>query len=201
MLSNYIPPYLLKSSIFQKLYENQQNEIDDINLDIEDLLNQCFVSSATWGLKYWEEELGLSIINFDTYENRRSRIKAKLRGVGTTTVAMIKNVAESFQNGEVNVIEDNTNYSFTIKFIDTKGIPPNIQDIYRAIELIKPAHLGVSYEFRYTTWSELSNYEQRDISKYTWGGLLNGELEGKITTMYTMLNDGITYKPIEFKIE
>jgi hypothetical protein len=80
------------------------------------------------------------------------------------------------------------------------GIPPKIEDLYSAINKIKPAHLVVNYEFRYSTWNDLSTYEERDLSKHTWGGLLNGELEGKIITMFTMLSDG-TYKAIEFKIE
>lgn len=38
---------------------------------------------------------------------RRTRILNKLRGAGTTTKQMIQNVAESFSNGQVEIVEYN----------------------------------------------------------------------------------------------
>lgn len=36
---------------------------------------------------------------------------------------MIKNVAETFSGGEVNIIQDNPNYAFVVQFVGVKGIP------------------------------------------------------------------------------
>ena len=176
MLSNYVPSFLCKGTIFKKIYEAQQKEIDSLNVDMEDLINQCFVETATWGLSLWEQEVGITTISIDSYEFRRSRIKARLRGAGTTTVTMIKNVAESFENGVVEVTEDPINYSFTIKFTGTKGIPPNVEDLKVAINEIKPAFLGVNYEYSYTTWSEVKNITWGTAKTGTWGGLKTREV-------------------------
>lgn len=199
-LLSYQPAYYQDSIVINNINNTNAIELNSLNTKIENVLNQFFANTADTSLERWEKDLGLEVINNYDTSYRRSKILSRLRGKGTTTIAMIKNVAESFQNGEVNVIEDNANYSFTIKFVGIKGIPPNIEDVYKSIEEIKPAHLAVNYEFRYATWNELSTYDESNLYKYTWGGLLNGELEGKIITMYTMLSDG-TYKAIEFKIE
>ena len=69
------------------------------------LIDQLQLDTATWGLKYWEETLGIAVEEEKETEFRRSRIRSKLRGAGVTTVAMIQNVAESFSNGAVAVTE------------------------------------------------------------------------------------------------
>lgn len=136
---------------------------------MEDALAQLDVQTATWGLAYWERALGLSVDISKPEDYRRSRIISKLRGQGTTTVAMIKNVSESFSNGAVEVIEDPANYHFDIKFVGTIGIPPNMDDLTAAIEEIKPAHLGYAYIIIYNCWSDVSAKTWGALAAKTWG--------------------------------
>lgn len=175
MLSNYVPPFLYNEKILNQIYNAQQVKINDVDTDIQDLINQCFVETATWGLDYWESDLGLETISFDSYALRRSRVKARLRGQGTSTIALIKNVVESFSNGTVDIIEHNSEYYFEVKFVSTIGIPPKIDDVYAAIQTIKPAHLGVVYTFKYSTWQNaLSMGTWQDVlNKGTWSNVLN----------------------------
>lgn len=150
MLSNYVPSFLCNSSIFKKLYENQQNEIDDINLDIEDLLNQCFVSTATWGLSIWEEELGIVTNLQRSYTERRNKILGKLRGQGTATKHSIQVIAETYAD-KADVILSNPDYSFLIDLISSSGFQYSLEDLYETIEDIKPAHLEADYKLTSTT--------------------------------------------------
>jgi hypothetical protein len=108
---------------------------------IDELANNLYVQTATWGLDYFEAELGIDTDISKTYEERRERILAKKRGTGTSTKQMIRNTAESFTAGEVVVIENFKDYSFSIKFIDTNGSPRNIDTLTNMIDEIKPAHL------------------------------------------------------------
>ncbi len=126
----------------------------------DDLFEQLFVRSATWGLTAWEKALGIDTDLSKSYVFRRERIQAKLRGSGTTTKTMINQVAAAYSNGEVLVIEDQSNYSFSIKFIGTKGIPENMTDLIQTIEEIKPAHLSYSFEYTYLTFDEFDNYNK-----------------------------------------
>ncbi len=103
---------------------------------------------------------------------RRAVIKSKQRGYGTVTVSLIKNVAESYANGTVEVTEQFELYQFTISFIDTRGIPPNLDDLKEVIEKIKPAHLAVIYTFTYLNWDELDaknlTWDELDAKNLTW---------------------------------
>ena len=187
LLKYYIPEPIYNKKILNRIYNIQQIKIDEINVDIHDLINQCFVQTATWSLYIWEEEYGITTILNDSYEVRRSRIIAKMRGIGTVTVAMIKNVAESFQNGTVEVIEDNVNYAFTIKFTSLKGIPPKIEDIKNAIEEIKPAHLVVSYLYLLNTHLMLNSYKHYELEHYTHKQLKELELAHTTLNSYSDL--------------
>ena len=136
--------------------------------------NEVFVAEATpQGLKMWEDMLNLPIAELKNPSYRRSRILSKLRGAGTTTVELIENVASSFSNGEVDVIEHNDEYYFDVKFVGTKGIPPNLDDLKTAIEEIKPAHLGVNYIILYATHQDLQQYTHQQLHAYQYDQLKN----------------------------
>jgi len=141
-------------------------------LSHEDIKLQLDVATATWGLKYWEASLGLATDVTKTYDYRRTRIYSRLRGVGTSTVTMLQNVAESFSNGSVDIIEYPAEYRFEVKFVGTLGIPPNMDDLTAAIEEIKPAHLAYSYLYTYMTWEMFEGYnhtwDEWDAKGLTW---------------------------------
>lgn len=166
-LSEYVPQYLLEYKEFVEIYQTQGTETDDLNRAIDDILDQCSVDTATWGLKFWENFLGLPVDEGKPIDFRRSSIKAKLRGSGTITVSLLKNVAESFSNGEVEVTENIAPFTFQVNFVGTRGTPPNMDDLKRAIDDIKPAHLAVVYKFRFTIHSELKNKTHAQLSLFT----------------------------------
>jgi acetolactate synthase small subunit len=147
-------------------------EIDKLKECIDDLVNNLYVQTATWGLDYFEEELGIDTDISKSYEERREKILAKKRGSGTSTKAMIKNTAEAFSGGEVDVIENFEDYSFIVKFVGIKGIPKNIEDFKEMIDEIKPAHLAYILEYTYMTWEEFDRYnytwEEWDAKNLTW---------------------------------
>ncbi len=172
----YLPPYYQESRVMRAIAEAQGTEVASLWATLDDILKQFYVETATeWGLDLWEQMLGLSSYAGKPLEHRRSRIISKLRGYGTVTVSLIKNVAESYVYGTVDVIDHPELYSFTIKFVDPRGIPPNLDDVKTAIEEIKPAHLGVEYEFTYLIWDELdglnTTWDQLDAHSYTWDEL------------------------------
>lgn len=133
----------------------------------EDLFAQFDVITATWGLVLWEKAYGLKTDLSKPYDYRRTRILSKMRGQGSTTKAMIQNVAESFTYGQVDVLEYPSEYRFEVKFTGTLGIPPNMEDLTAAIEEIKPAHLAYSYVIVYRTHAQLAQYTHTQLSAYT----------------------------------
>ncbi|CAH1202996.1 hypothetical protein PAECIP111891_02194 [Paenibacillus allorhizoplanae] len=147
------------------LFNTEGQEIDELTANIGDSFNQAFVDLATWGLANWEEFLGIPIDIAKPYDQRRSVIKAKMRGTGTVTVKLLQSVVSSFEHGTIEVTEQPAIYQITVKFIDTLGLPPNLDDIKSTIDETKPAHLAVVYSFRYLALSEveLMKLEQLEI--------------------------------------
>ena len=147
---------LLPSSFGNKDEDSQQgkelialaNVFSDIEQAIESGENQYFVLKATWGLVYWEQELGLPSDFSKTIEERRSIIMSKLRSFGNG-LPVIKKVAESFGNGEVAVTERFSEYTVVISFVGMYGVPSNLEDVKQALRNVIPAHLAVEFTFRY----------------------------------------------------
>ena len=176
LLKEYLPPIIADTRTFTTLLSAEQLEIDGVNNSIQDIINQCFVNTATWGLDNWESLLGIVTDHSKDINYRRTVVKAKLRGSGTVTINLIQNVASSFSNGEVSIIEHPAIYSFEVMFVGTIGIPPNMSDLQDAINQIKPAHLAVTYTFLYTQWSKVETTTWANVKTGTWDDLLNGRV-------------------------
>ncbi len=163
-----MPDYYRTSKVIDNLNNANSIELNNFCKKLDDVFNQFFINTADYSLERWEKELGLVVDNSYNTEFRRSRIMSKIRGQGTVTIDLIKRVSESYANGEVTVIENNPDYSFTIKFVGLKGIPPNLDDLKKAIEDIKPAHLAVIYDFTYNLWNYAKSFTWGDIKQNTW---------------------------------
>ena len=164
----YMPDYYKNSKVIDNLNNANASEINTFYYQLDNVLNQFFINTADFTLERWERELGLKVDNSYPPEFRRSKLLSKIRGQGTVTIDLIKSVSESYSNGEVEVIENNPDYSFTVKFIGTKGIPPNLDDLKNAIEDIRPAHLAVVYDFTYNPWNYVKTLTWQTVKTDTW---------------------------------
>jgi uncharacterized protein YmfQ (DUF2313 family) len=154
-LMKYLPKYYYTSKVMQNVQKANAIELGLYDYKLDDILDQLLIDTATWGLAYWEKEYGLETNLTYDYEMRREIVRAKKRGKGTTTIAMIKNTAEAFSGGEAEVIPHNSEYYFVVHFIGIKGIPRNMQAFKDMLETIKPAHLGVEFQFTYNTYGDI----------------------------------------------
>lgn len=146
---SFLPAYYETSRVMQADMQAKGAELDMLMRALDETLEQFFVRTATWGLDRWEYELGIQTDRSKPIEQRRALVESKLRGAGKFSGRMVKNVAEAYDGGTVDVTFQPNEWSFTVKFVDTIGIPPNIEDLKSVIEEIKPAHMGVTYEFSY----------------------------------------------------
>lgn len=163
----HMPHYIANSEVANNICSPIDIEIIKAELLIAEYTKQFVISTATFTLSRYEEQYNLPINPLGiTIEERRSRVKAKMRSQGAVTKQMIRNVINSWTNAEIDIIEDYANYSVTIKFIDTVGIPSNVNDIYKAIDEIKPAHLNFIYEFKYNTVKDvrLKNWTVKELA-------------------------------------
>lgn len=162
-LIEYLPNDYTKSSATLEVLEAMEKMWQKAQAGVADFEDQLFLSKATWGLELWEKIYGIETDPSKSYDIRRSVVRAKIRGAGTTTVAMIKNTSEAYVNGEVEVIEQPSLYKFIILMVSIIGRPPNVDDLRRTIDEIKPAHLEYEIIFKYNAHG--------DVGRYTHGQL------------------------------
>lgn len=148
--------------------------LDNFDAEMELLLAQLNIDTATWALAVYEKELGLKTDVSKTLDDRRSLIKSKLRGTGKIGAAQIKVVADSYSNGDVEVTLDN---GIHIEFSSIYGVPSNMADLKKIIREIAPAHLEINYVFRYHTYEEMAatglTYEELTATGLTYEEIMN----------------------------
>lgn len=172
---SYLPAYYENSRVIHADLNAKGTELDELYKTINETLDQFFVRTATWGLDRWEMELGIATETGKPIEQRRAVVESKLRGAGKFSGALVKNVTEAYDGGIVDVKFQPAEWNFTVKFMDTIGIPPYLDDLKIAIEEIKPAHLAVVYEFSYLLIGDihdvmtLNQMEQIPLSKFAGG--------------------------------
>ncbi|WP_438445916.1 putative phage tail protein [Gorillibacterium sp. sgz5001074] len=154
-VKSYISPVYAMDMTTSGILDSGADELEELETGITSVLQQFFVDTATWALTDWEQELQIKTDESKPISERRSVIKSRLRGSGTVTVALLESVAESYDRGRIKVTEQPALYQITIRFLDTAGIPPQIDDLMAAVESVKPAHLSVVYEYNYFLFSEL----------------------------------------------
>lgn len=172
LLKDYHPNFLVNSKTFGALLDTMQTEHNTLESNLTDLVNQLYISTATWGLDAWEQFLGVETKN-NSFEFRRSVLKGKLSETSTTTKQALKSAALAFDTGEIEVTESASTYSFKIKFIGRKGVLPNLEGFLGMVETLKPAHLAYTYEFTYNTHGELSFFTHAQLSQKTYDQLRN----------------------------
>jgi len=170
----HLPNYYRNSKVMKEVFKGLNLECDTALNDVIDTENQFFVVLTDREIWRHEQDLGIAVESNLSEDTRRGRILSRLRGTGTVTKDMIRNVANSFVYGEIDIIEQPNSYTFIVKFISKKGVPPNIDDIKMAIEDIKPAHLVVEYVFTYRMWQDVKALlsDWQEAKSYSWERLM-----------------------------
>lgn len=182
-LIKHLPKYYNKSAVMAAVLLPHENEMERILAKVEDTEKQMIISEATTALDRYEQDLGIKTNHTESYEARRSRILAKLRGLNTITKEALVNVVKAYIDGIITITENASSYSIDIKFVTRKGIPGTMDDIEKAVSEVIPAHLYVNYIFTYRTWNDVNEFigTWDNASSYTWDGLSIAEI---LTNLY-----------------
>jgi hypothetical protein len=185
---DYLPNYYEDIREARAIVDSGSATIDGLNADIDDVLAQFYVDTATWGLAIWERIVGLpsaatysvwdtmaqrsvllDTLEYKTWDlieksytlsldERRSAVKSRLRGTGTVTKDLLKSVCASYTGGTVDIIEMPAEFRVQIVVIDVAGVPSNVDALEAVVRDIMPAHLEIEYVYRYLRWTELDDY-------------------------------------------
>jgi hypothetical protein len=151
-----------------RIIEAESREFSRVRAQVNKMLDQYFVNSSDVALDRWERVLGITYDKNRSLEARRQFINAKLRGNGTTTLALLDNVVDSFCKADLT--EQATENAVTIKTTGRRGIPPNFVDIKESVNDVIPAHIVPDFEFTYVPWHEIEEAAMQfdDLSGFQW---------------------------------
>ena len=141
---SFIPWYYLESVIMNELMDASGIEFDNVRDAIDDILNQFFVATATWGLDSWEEFLGIATDTSKTIDERRQAIIQKINGSQTATLDFMTRLVNRYIDDKSGIVVDHPEtYSIEIDIplIDKEHLKKISQDVNTYI----PAHIGPYY--------------------------------------------------------
>ena len=152
----YLPGFLQSDVDFKNVADASSAEHETIRLLIQDIFNQFFIETATWGLDGYERILAITPKASDTYEIRRRRILLKYQSNQTSTVEFLRLLVKRYATSAatVRVVEFNSQSSFSI--ITEGGSIIDIAGMFEAIDIYKPAHLTCLLRYERPVYMSLS---------------------------------------------
>lgn len=186
-----------KDPLINELFKSTGSTLDNINNDIEDVKKQYWFDTMTWAIPLLEGILQFKTDPTKAVENRRSQLEARWKSDSKVDVYLLKAIANSWRNGDIDVRF--VNGKIQITFTGEHGLPNDLDGIYQAIEDVKPAHIPVDYELVSITKMNLyfgaTTLGGETITVYPWSnreiqttGIINigslSAINAEITTVY-----------------
>lgn len=162
--------YYQENEIFTAIQNAQALEYDRIYSNDMDLALQLSPLTATWGLVYWEESVGLPTYNNTDYEVRRPAVLAKLAKAENFSAEMIHTLVQAYGKHCTVTVNSNTS-TVTITFTD--GLPNLLPELQEAIGSVIHAHLGTVYKIKFMH-TELEYRTHKELSTFTYADLCVG---------------------------
>lgn len=145
-----IPSFIKKDEVMRENYSIQGQTFNELDDKTRNTFEQLFIDTATWGLRRWEEMLGINVDLEKTDEDRRAIIKSKLIGSKTTTKELLLEFLGTFGYTDVALTENMPDFTQTFDinhYLNTntsKAMMETLRDIF-------PAHLQGVLNFKSDT--------------------------------------------------
>lgn len=138
--------YYQESELFFYIINAKARGYDLVNEKLDDLALQLSPLTATWGLIFWEQSVGLPMQPNVDYELRRPAVLSRLQNYENFGALMIHRIAADFGE-KVRVYIDPVECLVTVVF--QRGVPTFLKEFEKAVNNIIHAHLGTEYKFEY----------------------------------------------------
>lgn len=174
-IKKYTPLYEQQDAYLSSLLDSLNTEVLQGRQASVNLLDEFSLQTANSTIERHENEYAVPVDPTKTIEQRRADVIQKAQAYGIINKAFIETYVETAIPGEnVTVTENFSAYTFTITFTVFKGPPDNDAVIRAFIEQVKPAHLGVVYDYLYNDYDYFDTYpslKYLDLTYYTYDEL------------------------------
>jgi hypothetical protein len=203
-ITDYMPRYYSQSAQVQAMTGTVSNESTRLQAITEDILNQLYVETATWGLSRWESLFKIPTVTTDSFDVRRERVKERIATHGTLTYARLSELSSRFI--ESNVVEDSKNYQVVVRtnrryYPDNAYLAPVPDDMIAFIRSFAPAHMGVDFKVGRTDWAEImyvkANWKDNTNLSMNWNQMMTDRYYAGIGMWYYMEFYQTTFAQLE----
>lgn len=148
--------FLKKDILYQDFFGAVNSALQELENSFDELKGNFFFDTMTAeAVVFMEKLIKITPFNSQTLENRRDAIRAKWRSSGHNSITLIRNVCDSWKNGEIEA--DFINGKIQIKFTGIYGIPDDMTALLNAINEIKPTHLAYYIIYKYLLKRNIHN--------------------------------------------
>lgn len=143
----YLPDFLAKDKNFKLLHDCESREHERLRLALNDLFTQFFIPIAgEKGIEKWEQLIGIIPKKNADIETRRRAVMLWLQSNQVSTVEFMRRLAARYYppGTDVTIREHNSEYYFEL---EGSRMPIDCGGLFDALEMYKPAHLGMLISF------------------------------------------------------
>jgi hypothetical protein len=158
-------------------------EVDDLRKWTRELREQAFPQTATWGLRYLEQRMGLPVNESLPVEERRRRILTKMTTEWPVTPWRMQIIASEAAGLPAEIIQNVAAYTFRVLLDDIGGESAslNLVRVQEAIEEAKPAHLAYELGIRTRKAVGIATSSQTlEVKTIYCGTFLSGQRPGGV---------------------
>lgn len=148
-LIDKLPSFYDSGNVVASIQESFENEKNMLEQELNSFINQFFVDKADWGLKLWEDFLGIPVDENLDIHLRKARIKAKItRTTPALTQNQLVNILKPYFKTVI-INEFAKENRFEVIFGTSTIIGNNLNIAINEIEESKPAHLSYNVGINY----------------------------------------------------
>lgn len=140
VMKSYLPQVFTRTKTLKNIIETEGLEFDALQASRQDLLNQFFVETATWGLDAWDWFVGTDT-KLHTIDERRKIITAKLMIQPPFGRKELLNVLGYLTDGaEISKYPQENTFDVILK-TKTSFKGAYLTEVIKYVETMRPAHL------------------------------------------------------------
>ena len=157
-----VAPIYDKSALSLYVFQAFGVVLSECTDDVEDIIKQAFPQTATWGLKYWEEEHGIVTDESKTMEERRAYLISVLSKKLPITPYSVRQIVHGVTGCDSQVIENIL--PNTIKIIVRAYVPGMLTLLNQELNRMLPAHINYVIDLAELHEMKSSSYTGCSIS-------------------------------------
>lgn len=163
-----IDPYI------REIYKIGGKELDYVDTETVSIGKEFwFDTMSAIGIAAMEKEMDYKTES-TTLTAKREEIEGRWKVSGKCDLKLLNSIANSWRNGIIEI--KFTNGVLNLSFASLTGKPENVEALINAINIAKPAHLGLLVKYKYRVWRDILPENWNYYTKYTWREIMEKEV-------------------------